>query len=77
MSRHVGEETVLLNLASGTYFGLNLVGARVWQLLSAGESMPTICEIILTEFDVRAESLQNDVIRLLQALLEQGLVVAD
>jgi hypothetical protein len=33
MARRVGNETVLLDLASGTYFGLDPVGARIWQLI--------------------------------------------
>jgi len=30
IARRVGEDTVILDLASGTYFGLDPVGARIW-----------------------------------------------
>jgi len=36
MARTVGDETVILDLASGTYYGLDPVGARIWQLMSEG-----------------------------------------
>ena len=39
LARVVGEETVLLHLDSGTYFGLDPVGTRAWQLIQAGKSL--------------------------------------
>ena len=38
-ARMVGEETVILHLESGIYFGLDPVGARAWQLIQAGKSL--------------------------------------
>jgi hypothetical protein len=37
MARTVGDETVILDLANGTYYGLDPVGARMWQLMSEGQ----------------------------------------
>ena len=34
--QEVGGETVLLDLASEQYFGLDAVGTRIWQLLGEG-----------------------------------------
>ena len=36
MARTVGDETVILDLASGTYYGLDPIGARIWQLMGEG-----------------------------------------
>ena len=35
----VGDETVILDLASGTYFGLDPVGARIWALMGEGKTL--------------------------------------
>ena len=35
-ARELGNEIVILNLQTGTYFGLNPVGARLWQLIEEG-----------------------------------------
>jgi len=75
MARQVGDETVILDLASGTYFGLDPVGARVWQLLSEGRTLAEICETMLEEYEVEREQLETDVLRLTGELLERGLVV--
>lgn len=44
LARTVGDETVILDLASGSYFGLDPVGARVWQLLADGRNLAQACD---------------------------------
>ena len=57
VSREVGSETMLLNLASGTYFGLDPVGARFWQLLEEGRTAVEARDVILNEYDVEPARL--------------------
>lgn len=75
MARQVGDETVILDLASGTYFGLDPVGARVWQLMSEGKTLSEICDSMLDEYEVTRDALESDVIELAQRLNAQGLIV--
>lgn len=75
MARQVGEETVILDLASGTYFGLDPVGARVWQLMGEGKTLSEICDTMLDEYEVTRDALERDVIELAQELSAQGLIV--
>ena len=75
MARTVGDETVILDLASGTYFGLDPVGARVWQLIGEGKELAEICETMLEEYEVATERLQADVMRLAAELAERNLIV--
>ena len=74
MARTVGDETVILDLASGTYFGLDPVGARIWELMGEGKALGQICEQMLDEYEVSRDDLQRDVLRLAQELTDQGLV---
>jgi hypothetical protein len=74
MSRQVGEETVILDLGSGTYFGLDPVGARIWQLLSGGSTVDHIVTTLMGEYDVVQEHLQQDVQSLVSDLVARGLV---
>lgn len=74
MSRVVGDETVILDLAGGTYYGLDPVGARIWQLMGEGRSLGEICDTMLDEYEVTREALQRDVIELTEKLLEQKLI---
>ena len=74
MARTVGDETVILDLASGTYFGLDPVGARMWQLMTDGQTLATICDTLLDEYEVTRETLEVDILRLTEELRAKDLV---
>jgi hypothetical protein len=74
MSRQVGDETVILDLASGMYFGLDPVGARIWQLIAEGQSLDSVITGVMSEFDVTEERLRQDVNALMDELASRGLV---
>jgi hypothetical protein len=67
-------EAILLNLKSETYFGLDDVGMRMWQVLTSSSSINSAYQILLSEYDVAPETLQNDFNNLLGRLIEQGLL---
>ena len=75
--RILGDEAVLLNLASGVYFGLDSVGTRMWQLMSEHGSTEKVVETLLTEYEVEEGLLRQDVIALIRQLMGKGLVRAD
>ena len=74
VARKVGEELVILHLNSGTYFGLDPVGARIWELIGEDKTLAEICEVLLKEYDVPREDLERDTINLLEDLLAQDLI---
>ncbi len=74
MARTVGDETVILDLTSGTYFGLDPVGARMWELMGEGKTLGEICDLMLDEYDVSREELEGDTLRLARELADQGLI---
>jgi len=75
--RILGDEAVILNLASGVYFGLDSVGTRMWQLLSEHGSTDKVVEAMLAEFEVEEGKLRNDLDDLIRQLSEKGLVKTD
>jgi hypothetical protein len=74
MAREVGDETVILNLETGTYFGLNQVGATIWKYISEGKDLASICEALEAEFEVTQQAAQEDVRVLLNELEQNGLI---
>ncbi|MDZ4728457.1 MAG: PqqD family protein [Xanthomonadales bacterium] len=72
--QEVSGETVILDLASESYFGLNEVGSRIWSLLESGKSQEEAHEILLQEFDVGPQKLQDDMNSLIGELSAAGLV---
>lgn len=75
VAREVGGETVLLDLEAGTYFGLNPIGGRIWQLLdNADQALAAICDTLEAEYDVARDVLEADVLALARDLESNGLV---
>ncbi|HET8671378.1 MAG TPA: PqqD family protein [Candidatus Saccharimonadales bacterium] len=67
-------ESVLLNLKSEKYFGLDEVGTRMWGVLTSSGSIQEAYETLLAEYDVEAELLRKDLTDLIEKLVEQGLI---
>jgi len=74
MSQEVSGETVLLDLQSESYFGLDEVGTRIWQLLQEKDDLQSVFDTMLQEYDVEPEQLKADLDELLAKLSESGLV---
>ena len=77
MFRILGDEAVILNVASGVYFGLDTVGTRMWQLMSEHGSTDNVVETMLNEYEVEEGQLRRDLDNLIQQLSEKGLVKTD
>lgn len=75
ISTQMSEETVILNLQTGVYYGLDPVGSFIWQLLQSPTDIDTICAALLSEYDVEPQRARQDVIRLINHLMEEGLIV--
>ena len=73
--KSVGDELVLLDLDRGIYYGLDPVGARMWQLLAEGAALETIVDTMTGEYEVEREALQADLARFTAELCERGLLV--
>jgi hypothetical protein len=67
-------EVAILDMKSGVYYGLNAVGALIWDLIQEPKPVDAICEVIVEEYDVDADQCARDVLTLLQELLAHGLV---
>ena len=70
----IENESVLLNLKSESYFGLDSVGTRMWTLLTTSDSIRTAYAALLDEYDVTAETLRKDIENLIEELVSNGLV---
>ena len=74
LAQELAGETVLLDLASESYFGLDAVGTRVWQLLNEGMGQAALIDTLLDEYEVERAALEQDIADLLRRLAEAGLI---
>ena len=73
-TRKIGDETILLNLQTGTYFGLDAVGSRFLELLEQYGSISVAHRTMLEEFDVQSQTLEADILRLVEEMRSKGLL---
>ena len=71
------DESVILNLNSERYFGLDNVGTRMLSVLSNSDSIEAAYESLAQEYDVDRQVLRDDLIVLVENLLQQGLVTIE
>ena len=74
-SAPVEDEIVLLCLERDLYFGLDEIGARVWDILEAPCNLREICETLIREYDVDMNAAEAEVAVLMQDLVENSLIL--
>jgi coenzyme PQQ synthesis protein D (PqqD) len=75
--RNLAGEGLLVHLGSGTYFGLNEIGTRFWQLLVEHRSTEAVIPYLLNEYAVDESRLRCDLDALIAQLLDKHLVTTD
>jgi hypothetical protein len=70
----VNGESVILNVDSGTYFGLDGVGARIWSLLESPVTYGELVRVVLNEYEVDRDTAESDIADLVRELEQKGLV---
>jgi Coenzyme PQQ synthesis protein D (PqqD) len=71
--RELDGEAVLLNLKTGTYFGLNPVATRMWQVIAEQHSLARVLETLADEYEVDRQGLEHDLLELARQLCAGGL----
>lgn len=74
VSSRLGDEAAILGLKNGVYYGLNPVGARVWNLIQEPRTLEELHEILSSEYDVEGSRLDSDLRHLIGQLAEERLV---
>ena len=75
--QEIGGEGVILDLVSSTYFGLDEVGVRFWQLLQDTSDFRAAFATLLSEYDVEPGRLETDLDELVKQLVNAGLASID
>lgn len=68
-----GGESVILSLKSASYFGLDEMGTRMWQVLASSDSIQAAYDQLLAEYDVEEERLRRDLMNLVPKLEQHKL----
>lgn len=74
MHTELGDEVVMMDIDAGAYFGLDVVGARIWSLVEQPATLSAVVDQLLTEFDVDRAQCESSVREFAGELVEQGIL---
>jgi hypothetical protein len=75
ISTELDGETVILDISSGVYSGLDPVGTTIWNCLEQPISFHAIVKSVLENYNVSQEQCTSDTLEFLNSLLDNGLIV--
>ena len=70
----VGDELVIMGIASGTYVGMNSVGSTIWGLLEQPIQVNKLADRLVLLYDVQRDICEKQVLGYLQKINEQGML---
>lgn len=73
--RELDGESVVLNIESGIYFGLDDTGTRIWQWLAGLPTLQAVRAAMHEEFDAPPQQLDADLLAFVEQLHSKGLIV--
>jgi hypothetical protein len=72
--QNLDEDTVMANIDSGYYFGVNQTSKRIWELVASPITIADVCTSLQEEYDVDAATCEADVLAIVKELAREGLV---
>lgn len=75
IERVVAGEALVIHLSSGDYYSLDSVGSRIWESIDGNRTVGDLAALILDEYDADRDQVVADVLRLVQQLADEGLLV--
>ena len=74
MGGEMGNETVLMDMNTGDYLGLNSVGSSIWKMLATPTKVADICGQLQTEYDIDDATCQAETLKYLGTLDEENIL---
>ncbi len=74
VASELGDETVILNLKNGVYYGLDPIGTEVWRVIQEPRKVLAVRDHLLAAYDVEQDRCEGDLLALLADLSTQGLI---
>lgn len=76
LSSKIDEEVVLMSIEADSYFGLDPVGSRIWELLSIkSATIDELVQTLMEEYDTDEETCRKDVQSFIEDMSTRKLIV--
>ena len=74
ISSNLGEEVVMMDIEDGSYYAVEKVAARIWELTEQPIAIGVLCERLTGEYSVPAERCREELVTFVGELVERRIV---
>jgi hypothetical protein len=74
LSTELDQETVLMSIDAGAYYGLGGAAQSIWNLLEAPVTFPALVNQLVQQYEVSPETCAEDLERFLTKMEGEGLL---
>ena len=74
VSKVIDGELIIIRLSDGTYYSMENVGTRVWELVERHHDLPAVVETIAAWYGTPAARVESDVAALVRDLVQERLI---
>lgn len=74
MGGEMGDETVLMDMNTGDYLGLNSVGSSIWKILVSPTKVADICSQLQNEYEIDDATCQAETLKYLEVLATENML---
>ena len=71
----VGEEAIIINLHTGSYYSLNDTGTLFWELIDGERTIADCARLVAQEYEVEVEVVETDLLELAAEFKDEGLIL--
>lgn len=74
LSSDIDGEIVMMSIENGSYYGVNPIGSRIWDIVRNPVKVSDIISVLLKEYDVSKDICENDVLTFLNTLYNEHII---
>ena len=74
LSTDFDQETVLMSIEAGAYYGLEGPARSIWEMLESPSTVAELVQRLVMEYEVAPEACAADVARFLEEMDREGLI---
>jgi hypothetical protein len=74
LASHLGDETVMMDVDQGQYYGLNATATWLWDALQRPMTVNDLCEQLVSEYAVSLPQGKQEVLEFVEDLVSRGLL---
>ncbi len=75
ITNEIDDELVMMSVEEGKYFGLNAIGASIWEQLEEPKTIESIVNILLDKFEVNQEQCEKESLDFISEMIKKNVIL--